>query len=587
MIGRVISFALEHKIIFRLSVVFFLFGGFLIFKTIFRDDSSVKYISTDIKRETLIVSVSGSGLVLALNQVDVKPKIGGLLTDVYIKPGQEVTAGTLLATIDSQEVFRTLRDTETALETARLELEELLKPADALTLLQAENSLVQAKESRQKAEDNLIEVYEDGFNAVSSTFLDLPGIMSGLENLLFGKSIDPSFENISWYVNQTDYQDGQREKALVYKDEVYNTYTKAREAYQKNFNSYKITSRSAEKQVIEALVSETYNTTLLISDAIKNIDNYIDFVQDVMELRHLNVPQAVSTHQSNISAYTNKVNSILANLLVIQRSFKDSRDAIINAERVIKEKELVLAKIKEGADELSIRAKKIMIQQKEDALLTAKQKLADYYIRASFAGVISKVNVSKGDTVSAGTTIATLISKQKIAEISLNEVDAVKIKIGQKATLTFDAIPGLTLTGQVIEVDTVGTVSQGVVTYTAKIAFDTDDDRIKTSMSVSAAIIIEAKQNVLVAPNVAIKQQEGNTYVEIFAGENQKPRLQPVEIGLSNDTLTEIVSGLKEGDKVITQLITNNTSQSQTRGSAGLQIPGLTGSGFRIQRFGR
>ena len=162
---------------------------------------------------------------------------------------------------------------------------------------------------------------------------------------------------------------------------------------------------------------------------------------------------------------------------------------------------------------MTIRAKKIAVQQKEDALTSAKETLADYSIRAPFAGVIASVDIQKGDSISNGTIAATLITKQRIAEISLNEVDAAKIKIGQKVTLTFDAVEDLTLTGEVSEVNTLGTVSQGVVSYTIKIAFDTQDERIKPGMSTSATIITEIKQDILIIPSSAIKTLGNSSYV--------------------------------------------------------------------------
>ena len=65
--------------------------------------------------------------------------------------------------------------------------------------------------------------------------------------------------------------------------------------------------------------------------------------------------------------------------------------------------------------------------------------------------------------------------------------DFLTIKVGDKATLTFDAVTDLSISGQVAEIDTVGTVSQGVVSYALKIAFDTQDTRVKPGMTVSAA----------------------------------------------------------------------------------------------------
>lgn len=613
MISKLFAQLIKHKFTAGILLVIIAGGGYFGYTKIFSNDGVLRYTTAQVQKGTLIVSISGSGQVSASNQADVKPKASGEITAVYAKLGQEVGAGAILATIYARDAERAVRDAETSLETAKLELDKILEPLDELTLLQAENSLDQAKKSKQKAEDNIKKAYEDGFNSVSSASLDLPSIMAGLENTLFGKTIDNTQDNITWYLNASNYQTDERDKARRYQDDVYNAYNKSRAAYTKNFDSYKSASRTSGEQVIEALISETYDTTKLIAEAVKTTDNYIDFIQDALELRHFTIPSAVSIHQSNISSYTSKTNGLLVSLLSTQRSLKDSREAIVDADTTIKERELSLAKTKEGPDDLNIRAKKITIQQREDALTTAKQALADHYVRAPFAGVIAKVNAKKGDTASAGTVVATLVTKQKTAEVSLNETDVAKVKAGQKVTLTFDAIPDLTITGQVAEVDMVGTVSQGVVTYTVKIGFDTQDDRVKTTMSVSAAIVTEAKPNVVLVPNSAVKSQGGISYVEIVDGDDQNlalaanaspvrdressqrafvsngtsvailknsPRRQPIEVGTASDEFTEIINGLNEGDLVVTRTIqpTAQTTQTQQQ-SGGLRIPGLPGGG--------
>jgi len=568
--------------------------GYWGFGNLFSQNGAVRYASAQVQKGTLIVSISGSGQVSASNQLDVKPKASGEITAMYVKAGQEVRAGATLAAIDAADAQRAVRDAETALETAKLELDKALEPLDELTLLQAENSLTQAKNSKQKAEDNIKKAYEDGFNTVSGAFLELPGVMTGLDDVFFDEGDFESYQwNIDWYLNQVSLDN--RDKATRYRDDVTATYNKARTAYTKNFDDYKAASRTSDNQTIEALIAKTYETTKLIAEAVKVSNNYIDFVQDDMEKYDRNIPSLLSTHQSKINSYTGTMNSNLSSLLSLQSTIKDLREASIDVDTTIKERELSLAKTKEGPDDLDIRAKKITIQQKEDALMTAKQALADHYVRAPFAGVIAKVSVKKGDSASAGTAIATLVTKQKIAEVSLNEIDVAQIKVGQKATLTFDAIPNLTISGQVAEVDAVGTVSQGVVTYIVKIGFDTQDDRIKTAMSVSAAIVTEAKPDVLLVPNSALKSQGGMSYVEIpdesdmsVATANvsnavfQNPtRQQQIEVGTANDEFTEILSGLNEGDLVVTRTIqptAAQTTQTQQQ-SGGLRIPGLGGGG--------
>jgi HlyD family secretion protein len=101
---------------------------------------------------------------------------------------------------------------------------------------------------------------------------------------------------------------------------------------------------------------------------------------------------------------------------------------------------------------------------------------------APFDGILATFTAKVGE--SSGSSVGTLITEQKVAVISFNEVDAASIKIGQKAKLTLMAITGLTIPGTVVEIDSVGTVSSGVVTYDVKIAFDKDDERVKAGMSV-------------------------------------------------------------------------------------------------------
>lgn len=568
-------------------------GGYFGYTKIFSTDGAIRYVTAQVQKGTLIVSVSGSGQVSASNQVDIKPKASGEITTVYVKAGQEVGTGALLAAIDSADAERAVRDAKTSLETARLELDKMLEPLDELTLLQAENSLIQIKESKQKAEDNLKKAYEDGFNTIANAFLDLPGVMTGLQDILFESTLGGGGQwNIDYYENSVKTYD---EKVPQYKENTLLAYQTARAAYDKNFDDYKSTSRFADRDTIESLIGETYDTAKDIAEAVKSANNLIQFYQDKLTERNLKPNSLSNTHLSTLNTYTGKTNSNLSSLLFIKRTIQDSKEAIISAERSIEEKELSLAKIKKGPDDLDIRAKKITIRQREDALLTAKQTLADHYVRAPFSGVIAKVNAKKGDLASAGTAVATLVTKQKIAEVSLNEIDVAKIKAGQKATLTFDAVPDLTIIGQVAEVDAVGVVSQGVVTYTVKIAFDTQNERVKTSMSVSAAIITEAKPNILLIPNSAVKSQNNAQYMEIVEGEDLNmapaansggvilkniPRQQIIETGLSSDEFTEIVSGLKEGDTVVTRTIQPSTGTTQTQTqqqSSGLKIPGLGG----------
>jgi len=335
------------------------------------------------------------------------------------------------------------------------------------------------------------------------------------------------------------------------------------------------------------LLDETYTTVRAIAESVKSTVNFLNFVQDIMLPKKLKVPALTAAYLANLDSYTGQVNGHLTSLLSLQTTIKNARDTIVNADRSIAEKTESLKKLQDGPDALDVQSAKLTVTQRENALTDAKEKLADYVVRAPFDGRIAAVNVTSGDTVSAGTAIATLLAHQQIAEIALNEVDAVE---------------GLGISGEVAEIDAIGTVSQGVVSYTVTISFDTQDDRVRPGMSVTAVIITDAKPDVLAVPNSAVKTQGAMNYVEVLAGTftdadaaqgviaPTAPRPQAVEIGISNDTLTEIVSGVGEGDWVVVRTITaasQTAPTTQTGGNALFGgrggIGGATGGAVRIQ----
>lgn len=600
-IQKIFAYVRTHKVISIFVFAAVLYFGYTEYKSLTSTAGETRYVTAFVEKGTIISSITGSGQVSAFNQLDLKPKASGDIIYVGVVNGQEVSSGALIAQLDSSDADKAVRDAEANLESAKLSLQKLTQPADTLSLIQAENAVSKAQESKQNAEDSLKKAYEDGFNNTANTFLALPTVIAGLQDMLYSGSRELGGAGV-WNADYYAGVAGQySDKATVFKQDVYDKYQAARVAYDKSFNDYKASSRYSDTKAIEALIVETYDATKTIAEAVKSANNLIQLYKDELTKRNLTVATLANTHLATLNTYTGTTNTNLLTLLNATDSIKTDKDAIVNGGRAITEATESLSKLKAGAGEFDVASSELLVKQRKNALLDAQENLAHYFVRAPFAGTIAKLNVKKGDPVGVATSVATLITKQKIAEISLNEVDAAKVKVGQKATLTFDAVENLSIAGEVAEIDTVGTVSQGVVTYMVKISFGTQDDRVKSGMSVSAAIIINMKQDVLLVPNSAVKNQGGIFSVEIFdtplvplatstSGSNTGvpsmivPRQQRVEAGLSNDTMTEIVSGLKDGEQVVSRTIagTANTATQAPSifSAAGIRAPG-TGGGAR------
>lgn len=202
----------------------------------------------------------------------------------------------------------------------------------------------------------------------------------------------------------------------------------------------------------------------------------------------------------------------------------------------------------------------------QDAWLTLQQSSAIIY--APISGTVTGLSLQPGSVIASSSgSSSTTTAGQKVASIKTNarptisinltEIDVTKISVDNKATITFDAFPDKTYTGRVVSVDTVGTVTSGVTTYPTVIQLDVENPTILSNMAASASIITQTKTDIFLVPSSAVQTQNNGSVVQVM---RKGIAIDiPVQVGISSDTQTEIVSGLSEGDEVVTGITTQNT----------------------------
>jgi multidrug efflux pump subunit AcrA (membrane-fusion protein) len=248
------------------------------------------------------------------------------------------------------------------------------------------------------------------------------------------------------------------------------------------------------------------------------------------------------------------------------------------------------------AAEASYKNQASVIAQSQANLNNASlsYQLTSGTITASTNGIIGDLIITKGMQIGSSNTTAgssTNTSNQSVASIitgnattvsvSVAEVDAPQIKIGQAATITFDALPNKTFTGKVMGLNTTGAVTSGVTTYPAILQLDdTSDSSIFPNMSATANIITKVDDNVLLVPSAAVQTIGTNSTVKVL--KNGQVSTVSVQTGDTSDSQTVIPSGLSEGDTVVTSVIstaTTTTSASTSPFSGGLRLGGIGGGG--------
>lgn len=182
-------------------------------------------------------------------------------------------------------------------------------------------------------------------------------------------------------------------------------------------------------------------------------------------------------------------------------------------------------------------------------------KGGSYYVTAPIDGLILEINGKVGASKATGSSgqeiaLMTMIDPSRLeVEMSIDESDLAKVALGQIASFSFTALEGQTFKGHITSIAAEGTVSDGVTVFTVTASLDNPTRQVRPGMNADVAILQERRSNVLVLPNGAIVSKLGRSMVRVPA--NGTPKMQRVEVGMQDDTFTEIVSGLLEGDRVL------------------------------------
>ena len=156
-------------------------------------------------------------------------------------------------------------------------------------------------------------------------------------------------------------------------------------------------------------------------------------------------------------------------------------------------------------------------------------------------------------------------AKQLRVDVVVDETDVGKITVGQSVMVSFEALAGQRFPATVKVVAPTATVQSGVVSYAIQVQLAPGASMVRPGMTATAAITMASREDVLVVPNRAIKTIQRNKSVDVQTADG-KTETRPVQVGLANDSQTEIVSGLTAGERVV---LPTTSVRSVTSGPGG------------------
>ncbi len=501
--GKIKKFVKNYKYSIPVAVVIIIV---LIF-AFTRGGKKVTSESITLGRTTLAQEISVTGRVHPAENVDLAVQSGGRVSEIRVAVGQTVTAGETLLRVDSSDLQIRLGRQQAALQKAQL-------------------ALANQQPGAGNATDDLKKAYEDGFNTIADTFLDIPGVITGVDNMINKSS------TYSPYLDQESIRPlGQT--ALDMRQALVKEYNLVNEQYQALFTKYKSFSRAATPAELEVMLNQTYDVTKLIANTIKSTRNLVDYVENQRTNATADVIADIDADQATLSTYTQNTNTDLSALLTIKNTIKNSRDAI-NSQTNNTE-----------SSSIDIRQAQLDIQ---DTLVQINNRT----IKSPIDGIVTKIDAKVGETLSPTVNAVSVISQGQFEiEANIPEADIAKLQVGQAADVTMDAYGSdVIFKAQVSIIDPAETLIDGVATYKTTFTFIEKDERIKSGMTADIVVKGAQKENVLAIPQRAVIMKNGGKYVQVIQGE--KIVEKQVETGFrGSDGRVEIVSGLTEGENVV------------------------------------
>jgi HlyD family secretion protein len=232
------------------------------------------------------------------------------------------------------------------------------------------------------------------------------------------------------------------------------------------------------------------------------------------------------------------------------------------------------------------------VKIKQGALEKAKADLDHCTITSPIDGVVISRNVDVGQTVAASLqapvifTIANDLTKMQI-DANVAEADVGVVEVGQNVDFTVDAFPTRTFHGKVVQVRDAPITVQNVVTYDTVIGVSNPDLKLLPGMTANVSIVVAHKNDVLQVKNAALRYRpagaasvdraskftpgkrpsngshEHRTERTVYVLRGSRPEPVQIKTGISDGIVTEVVEGLKEGDRVVTAELTR-TADSGT-----------------------
>ena len=526
-------------------------------------------LTIPVKTQNIVVRITASGAVQPIQRVNLSPKNQGRLAELYVKQGDRVQAGQIIARMESRDLEAKLRQAQARLKNSKANLakqetgsrpEEIAAARARLNQVEARLSQLQvgsrpeeiaAARARLSQVGARLSQLQAGSRqeeiAVARARLD--GIQANLSELQSGKRPEEIAQGKARLEQATTRWQNAKTGSL--KEEI--EQAKAR--------------IEAAKAELELTTKRLERYQKLVNEGAITRDAYEEYVRDDRRV-NANLQEAEKRLEQLTQFRLAEIERLTAAMEEEKQAFqlleKGARlEEIVRAEAEVAEARSQLEQLVNGTRPEEIARAEAEVAEAKAQVRYQEILLEETKVRAPFSGVITQRYASQGAFVTPATSAsnATFASSTSIVALArglevlakVPEANIGQITSGQTVEVVADAYPDQVFKGKVKLIAPEAIVERNVTLFEVEVALETGKEKLRSGMNVDLQFLGDRFDNALVVPTVAIVTKKGETGVLVPDAKNQ-PKFRPITLGFNIGNQIQVLQGIKAGDLVFIEL---------------------------------
>lgn len=504
--------------------------------------------------DNLSTTVSYTGVIKASENVNVSSKVGGTVSKVFVEEGQYVNAGDVLFKTDDTDLQLQYKQSLASYNSAQANYDRTVTAGaqqSETQVTQAYNAALLELDAAQTSYNRELELYQSGANVTTAEL----SYNDAVEAYNREKQLYDDQSNIT--IAQTAY------------DNALANYNRTKELYDNDTGL--VAARNAVKDAEDNLsrVKELFNmgaaTQLDVDSSTTSLENaranlqslesnqktQLDSAQSALTQAEENLRTVNTNSSASVDAAFSAMRKAEENLNTVRTNAKASLDS---AESRLKNAMNALQSAEENM-ELTInvvnpqnnKTAAASLESSRAALNIARNNVNNASVKAPISGFVASKSVNEGQIISMNAPVITLENAKSVnAEINVTESVISRLELGTPATISVRSAGVENIEGTVSMLNTTKN-DQGM--YTVQINIPNENDVLKIGMFADITLTTASLEGIVTVPSDAVMQQGEEMYVYVQSGDVAEKRV--ITEGLSDDTNTQILSGINIGDIVI------------------------------------